>query len=200
MKYEYFISRRYLKSRKRTKLISFPTLFSFIVILLSVSSITIFLSIMNGFESIVVDRFLLLDSHIHLTGKGIDKLPDPDNLINKVKEIKDISGYSPYVQEKAMLISTNGTMVVTLKGIDLETVDDVSHFRSRIVFGSDDFTSFDSVQTSPGIILGDGVADHLGVLLGDKIRVMSFVRFLDFRYRLDIKYSYFIRLLLVLPY
>ncbi|MFC1556773.1 FtsX-like permease family protein [candidate division KSB1 bacterium] len=174
MNYEYFIARRYLKSKRRTRLVSFTTFFSFIVIVIGVACITILLSIMNGFESIVIDRFLTVDSHINVIGRGSDQFPDRERFYNILESNSLIEGYSPYVEDKVMLISERENMVVTLKGIDPEKVNSVSEFSNIIVYGSDDFTGADTVQARPGIILGDGVADRLGVLRGELIRVMSF--------------------------
>jgi len=174
MNYEFFIAKRYLMSKKRTGFISFSTLFSFIVIVLGVACITIIMSIMNGFESVVVDRFLALDSHVRIIGKGVDDLEEPDKIADILDSIPETAAYSPFILEKVMLISERETMVVSLKGIDLNTVDGVSKFHDVIVYGTGDFTSMDNPgQPRPGIILGEGVADRIGALRGDEIRIMS---------------------------
>jgi len=173
MNYERYIAGRYLKSKKRTGKISFTTLFSFIVIVLGAGCITVFLSIMNGFESVVIDRFLALDSHIRVTGKGEARFPDPDVFSAALSSIPEMSGYSPYIMQKAMLISERGRMVVTIKAVDSETVDRVSRLRRSVVYGTDNFTSLDTVQTYPGIILGSGLIDGLGVKLGETVKMMS---------------------------
>jgi len=172
MSYEYFIAKRYLRSKKRTGLISFTTFFSFIVILLGVACLTTILSILNGFESVVLDRFLAFDSHVKVMSKGEEQFPDAEQFTTTLKNIPQITGYSPYISAKAMLTSDYGEFITTLKGVDLETVDRVSRFRDKVIYGTNDFT-IDTVKTEFGIILGKATADKLLVTPGDEIRVMS---------------------------
>jgi len=174
MSYEYFIAKRYLRSKKRTGLISFTTFFSFIVILLGVACLTTILSILNGFESVVLDRFLAFDSHVRVMSKGEEEFPDIEQFKETIKNIFQITGYSPYITTKVILMSGSGEekIITTLKGVDLETVDGVSRFREKVFYGTDDFT-IDTAEKEFGIILGMDTADKLAVTLGEEIWIMS---------------------------
>ncbi|MFC1477241.1 ABC transporter permease [candidate division KSB1 bacterium] len=171
--YELFIAGRYLKSKKRGGIISFPTLFPFVVIVLGVACITIFLSIMNGFESVVIDRFLVLDSHVQIIGKGMDEFPEPEKFREILESIPEVAAFAPFVSGKVILFAER-TVPVTLKGIDLSRKEIVSGFQSTVGFGTNDFTSADSQSTHPGIVIGDGIAYQLGVIGSDEIRIMSY--------------------------
>lgn len=172
MSYEFFIAKRYLRSKKRTGLISFTTFFSFIVTLFGVASLTTILSIMNGFEAVVLDRFLAFDSHIIVTTKGDKPLPEGEQLEKAFNSISQIASYSPYVSAKVILMSEYDKVITTLKGIDLATVDNVSKIRDKIISGSTDFTLSGQI-VDYGIMLGKDTADNLLVSIGEEIVVMG---------------------------
>lgn len=172
MSYEFFIAKRYLRSKKRTGLISFTTFFSFIVTLFGVASLTTILSIMNGFEAVVLDRFLAFDSHIIVTTKGDKPLPESEQLEKAFNAISQVVSYSPYVSAKVILMSEYDKVITTLKGIDLATVDNVSKIRDKIISGSTDFTLSGQI-VDYGIMLGKDTADNLLVSIGEEIVVMG---------------------------
>ncbi len=174
MSFEYFISNRYLKSKKRSGFISFTTFFSFIVIFLGTACLTVILSIMNGFESIVIERFLAFDSHVRLLAKGETGIDNYSKIAEELNITDEVLVYSPFVQEKAMLETGKGRQVITLKGIDVESVNGVSKFNEKIVAGTENFKGIDGVtEAKPGIILGRGVADNLGLLPGEEVTIWN---------------------------
>ena len=172
MSYEVYIAKRYLRAKKRTGLISFTTFFSFSVIVIGVACITIIMSIMNGFESVVLDRYLAFDSHLTATKTGEDAFPDRGEFTGSLNLIPSINGYSPFVAVKAILMSEEDQHITTLKGIDLESIDDVSRFRDKVFYGTNDFM-LENEPAEYGIILGMEAADNLSVSVGDIIWVMS---------------------------
>ncbi len=172
MSFETFIAKRFLRAKKRIGLISFTTFFSFSVIVLGVACITTILSIMNGFESVVLERYLAFDSHITATKTGEDEFPEHMGFTNYLDANSNIQGYSQFVSARAILMSEEAEHITTLKGIDIETVDNVSRLRQHIFYGTDDF-SLDNQQVEFGIILGMETADNLVVTVGDRIWVMS---------------------------
>ncbi len=173
MTFESFISNRYLRSKKRTGFISFTTFFSFIVIFLGVGCISIILSVMNGFESIVLDRFLAFDSHVRIVSKGENNITDHDMIMEKLEDIQGVKASSPYIQEKVMIQAPRYRKVVNLKGIDLNTIDGVSEFRRKIILGTTDFKGEGVTERKRGIVVGKGVVDELAIVPGDELIIWS---------------------------
>jgi len=66
MSYEFFIAKRYLRSKRKTSFISVITIFSTGGILIGVAALIITFAIMNGFESEVRTRIIGFDAHIRL--------------------------------------------------------------------------------------------------------------------------------------
>ena len=63
MKYELLIGRRYLRSSRGNRFVSFISTISMVGVAIGVAVLIVVLSVMNGFEREVRDRILSLTSH-----------------------------------------------------------------------------------------------------------------------------------------
>ncbi|RKY85572.1 hypothetical protein DRQ09_07090 [candidate division KSB1 bacterium] len=173
MSFEVFISRRYLKSKKRTGFISYTTYISILGIFLGVTALIITMSIMNGFEGIVIKRFQSFDSHLKVYYKGMDRFPGEKSFISKVSSTGMVSGISPYIEGKAIITSPETSAGIILMGIDVKNIDKVSDIRNKVTFGSLSYLETENLDPYPGIILGRVLADKLAVKLYDEVQIIS---------------------------
>jgi len=173
MSFEVFVSKRYLKSKKRTGFISYTTYISILGIFLGVTALNISMSVMNGFEGVVLDRFHTFDSHLKVYHKGQDRFPDVDSFIAEVSSTGLVSGYSPYIEGKAIITSPEISTAIILKGIDINKIDDVSGIREKVTFGKLSNLEEEHLDPYPGIILGRVLADRLAVKLDDEVHLVS---------------------------
>lgn len=173
MKYEYFIAKRYLRSRRQTGFISLITYISIGGVTVGVAALIIVLSVMNGFESEVRNRIIGADAHIRIEtfhDKGVE---DWQGLIAKVKDIPHIIGVTPYIMDKGMIQCGKSTEGVLIRGIDPATVGQVSDLPKDIVYGSLDLEAPADGSQLPGIVLGKYLADRLVAIPGDTILIFS---------------------------
>ena len=172
-----WISYRYFRSKKRTGLISFTSYVSIFGIALGAFALLVTLSILNGFESEITARVIDLESHLRITGPGIDSklLPELNGLLNE----ENIDVIYPYTLKKSVLSSFGSDAIIRLKGIDPTVFQTKIMQQPVIIRGNNNFT----VPTAdlPGIVVGYRLADKLGLFLGDTVSVIN---------PLDIKSSY----------
>ena len=172
-----WISYRYFRSKKRTGLISFTSYVSIFGIALGAFALLVTLSILNGFESEITARVIDLESHLRITGSGIDSklLPELNGLLNE----ENIDVIYPYTLKKSVLSSFGSDAIIRLKGIDSTVFQTKIMQQPVIIRGNNNFT----VPTAdlPGIVVGYRLADKLGLFLGDTVSVIN---------PLDIKSSY----------
>lgn len=175
MSYEFFIARRYLKSKRKTGFISLITYISIFGVTIGVAALIIVLSIMNGFESEVRSRIIGFSSHIRLRTFHNQGLDDYKKIIKQIENFNHIVGISPYIDEKALIISKNKKSGVIIKGVDTETVGQVSDIENDIIYGTFDIGEIrtNKQKSLPGIVLGRYLADKLGVGLEDKVQILS---------------------------
>ncbi|MFQ5602481.1 MAG: lipoprotein-releasing ABC transporter permease subunit [bacterium] len=175
MSYEFFIAKRYLKSKRKTGFISLINYISIFGVMIGVAALIIVLSIMNGFESEVRSRIIGFGAHIELRKFHKVGIEDYPKIIDQIKDIEQIAGISPYIDEKALILARRKRSGVAIKGIDPKTVSQVSDIKNDVIYGTFEVgkVKMNSDRALPGIVLGRYLADKLGVGLGDKVQILS---------------------------
>ncbi len=180
MSYEMFIALRYLKSKRKTGFISLISYISIAGVTIGVAALIIVLSVMNGFESEVRSRFIGVDAHVKVRtfhDKGVENY---SSVMQQISDIPHIKAMTPYVHKKGLIKSKTETTGLIIRGIDTETVNDVTNIQKSINYGelnvgtvpAEDETAIQ--QNLPGIVLGFNLADRLMVTVGDKVILASF--------------------------
>ncbi|SHO58813.1 lipoprotein-releasing ABC transporter permease subunit LolE [Vibrio quintilis] len=158
---------RFSRSRKRNQLVSFISVSSMIGIAFGVSVIIVGLSAMNGFERELNHRVLSVIPHGEFEGvRG--PLHDWSKLIEKVDSFPDILAAAPYVRFVALAENGQQLKAVEVRGVDPISEDKVSDL-SKYILG-DSWKNFAPGQGQ--IILGQGVAERLGIKAGDSLTLM----------------------------
>ncbi len=168
--YYFFIALRYLKSKKRHKGISFNTLISIGGVSVGVMALLVVLSVMSGFHEDLQNKILGVNAHIVILDyRG--PISEYDDLVEKIKEEKDISSFAPFILGQVMVSSGDKAHGVFLKGIKPDMESKTTDIFKHVVEGNpDDLVSRDGI---PGIIIGKELSRSLGVFPGDRINIVS---------------------------
>ncbi len=169
MKYETFISLRYLKSKRRQSFISVITLISIAGVTLGVMALIIVLSVMRGFENDLKGKILGMNADIVVLKSG-GLIQAPDRIMKQIRSVPGVIGTSPFVYSQAMISSTLAATGVVLRGIDEKTVGSVTVLPKIIKRGGMHLKPGEGL---PGILIGNELARNLGVHVGDIVRVIS---------------------------
>ena len=164
----FYIGLRYTRARRRTRFISFITLTSVLGIALGVTALITVLSVMNGFEAELRERILGMTSHATITGMD-GQLREWRALEASLKEEPRVLGWAPYIEGQAMLNSGRRVSGTMLRGILPDYESRVSEVTGKLTSGSLD----DLKPGEFGIILGGELADYLGLIVGDKVTVIT---------------------------
>ena len=167
---ELFIAKRYLRSKRKTAFISTITYISFFGIMLGVAVLVIVMSVMNGFESEVMTRFISNDSHIRIRSFNDRPFEYDQDLENMLMSDSLITGHSPFIESYAM-IKGDYTEGALLRGVDIGTMESVNLLKDQIIAGKKEFGTED--DGLPGIILGKGMADKTASIIGNELFVIS---------------------------
>jgi len=168
MPFELTIGRRYLRSTGN-RFLSFISLISMVGVAIGVAVLIVVLSVMNGFEHELRSRILSLTSHATVTAFG-EGLADWEQLRATALENPRVTAAAPFVEAETLLIADRAegaSSAATLRGIEPSLEAQVSALGERLVAGS-----MDSLR--PGafaVILGEELANSLGVGLGDAVVV-----------------------------
>jgi lipoprotein-releasing system permease protein len=183
MGYEWFISLRYLKAKRRQGFISLISLISVAGVTVGVMALIVVLAVMTGFTDSLREKILGINSHIivqHI-GRGIT---DYHKVSSIVMQEAGVLAATPYIYSQTMLSVPDASTGAVVRGIDPDTASGVVSLGSQLREGSVMALSDENMQEDPetgrklshslpGIILGKELARSLRVGMGDNIRLFS---------------------------
>ncbi len=115
MSYELLIGRRYLRSGRGNRFISFISVISMIGVAIGVAVLIVVLSVMNGFEQELRGRILSLTAHATISGFG-DGLPDWQTLLEKARQNPEIADAAPYIEDQVLLVAADKSSGASVYG------------------------------------------------------------------------------------
>jgi lipoprotein-releasing system permease protein len=165
--FEWMLSLRYLRARRKEGFISVIAGFSFLGIMLGVATLIIVMAVMNGFRQELLSKILGLNGHL-LIQPLESPLTDYAAVAERVSKVDGIYLAAPLVEGQALASSpfnASGVVVRGMRGTDLAKLSQVSR---NIKAGSLD--GFDDAQ---GIAIGSRLAEQLSVRAGDNLTLVA---------------------------
>ena len=165
--FEWLLALRYLRARRQEGFISVIAWFSLLGIALGVATLIIVMSVMNGFRQELLTRILGINGHLSLYGES-NSIKNFDSLALKIRNIEGVISVTPMIEGQVMITArgvARGGVVRAFRPSDLAKRKTIS---SKIQSGSiADFKGKNS------IVLGERLAQKLGVRVGDKVTLIS---------------------------
>jgi lipoprotein-releasing system permease protein len=165
--YEWMLSLRYLRARRKEGFISVIAGFSFLGIMLGVATLIIVMAVMNGFRQELLDKILGLNGHLLI--QPLERpLTDWAAVADRVSKVPGVRLAAPIVEGQALASSpfnASGVLVRGIRGADLEKLGSIA---KNIQQGT-----LDGFDQRDGIIIGSRLADQLSVRAGDNVTLVS---------------------------
>jgi len=165
--FEWMLSMRYLRARRREGFISVIAGFSFIGIMLGVATLIIVMAVMNGFRQELLSKILGLNGHL-LIQPLESPLTDYAAVADRVSKVDGIYLAAPLVEGQALASSPFNASGVVVRGMLGADVAKLSQISNNIKQGTLD--GFDNGQ---GLAIGVRLAEQLSVRAGDNITLVS---------------------------
>ncbi|OOF10146.1 lipoprotein transporter subunit LolE [Salinivibrio sp. PR5] len=160
------IGRRFSRARQRNRLVSFISLSSVIGIAIGVMVIIVGLSAMNGFERELNQRVLSVVPHAQVFGVN-GTLEDWQQVKHQALQHPQVVAAAPYVEMTVLMEHGSALKPAQIRAVSPSDESAVSRIGAFIDGGWDSLPAGQS-----NIVLGQGVADSLGVKVGDWLTVM----------------------------
>ena len=136
-------------------------------LMLGVSVLIIVLSVMNGFDRELKQRVLGMVPHATITAAG-GGIEDWQALVNTIADKEGIEAAAPFVDAQGML--ANGDLV---RGTLVYGIDPGYERRVSIIADHMKQGALEDLQPGEfGILLGEILANYLGVAVGDKVTLV----------------------------
>ena len=165
--FEWMLSLRYLRARRKETFISIIAGFSFVGIMLGVATLIIVMAVMNGFRGELLDRILGINGHLIVQPVG-EPLTDYADVAARIREVQGVTYTVPMVEGQVLASGEkNGTgaLVRGVRGADLANIKAVSQ---NVRLGT-----LEGFDEQPGVAVGIRLAENLGLTLGDRITLVS---------------------------
>ena len=165
--FEWMLSLRYLRARRKEGFISVIAGFSFLGIMLGVATLIIVMAVMNGFRKELLDKILGLNGHLLI--QPLEKpLTDWEEVADRIAAIKGIKLAAPIVEGQALASSPFNAGGVLVRGIRLMDLEKLPSIINNIKQGS--LGGFDDGQ---GVAIGRRLADQLSLHAGDNVTLVA---------------------------
>ena len=162
-KSESLLIKRFLFSKKTDGYISVFSWFSVIGISLGVGAIIIVMSVMNGFRENLTNRLLGINSHLNIYSTSSTISIENINLLKNNLKKTDYKYIIESIETQGLIIKDNISRGVLIRGYD--KIENNHYLYKNIVKGKLFNDGFNQ------IIIGDSIANLIGVSVGDKIKI-----------------------------
>ncbi|HEY6482334.1 MAG TPA: lipoprotein-releasing ABC transporter permease subunit [Steroidobacteraceae bacterium] len=172
-----FVGLRYVRSRTRKFFVSFITWASLGGVCVGVAALIVILSVMNGLENDLRDQLVSLSAHARIvaraSGDERGDAPAPSEaewqaVQRMVRATTGVVGVARYVEIQGLAIRTPEMLPIILRGIDPRAESSVTELARSLKQGR-------LAALTPGsdhVIVGEIIAERLGVTIGDALTVL----------------------------
>jgi lipoprotein-releasing system permease protein len=168
--FERMLAGRYLRAKRAHGGVAMISIISFLGIMLAVAVLIVTMSVMNGFRETLLSRILGVNGHVY-----VDVQNRPPDDVNRIIQIIDqtsgVLHVTPLIDEQALATADGVASGVLVRGIRKQDLQELSMVSGSIRQGGS-LDYFEGVD-SPAIIVGDRLAQRLGVTEGMALSILS---------------------------
>src|SRR5258708_256628 len=101
--FERAVAGRYLRARKGERFVSIIAIFSLVGIALGVATLIVVTSVMSGFQTELVSRFLGVNGHVTIAAYAGQKIDNYDELTQKIRTMSGVRSALPFLDGQVLL-------------------------------------------------------------------------------------------------
>lgn len=173
MNYQIALALRHLGSKRMRGVPSLNTWISAGGVAVGVMALLTVLSVMGGLHKDLHDKILGVGSHITISMPGGGAFEDFDALSDRLEGVDGVVAAAPSVRGAALIAGAARSQGIDLRGIDPRRESKLSAMEGYMVAGTLDALGAEPESGVPGIVMGMELADRLGLLVGETVKVVS---------------------------
>jgi len=163
-----FIGLRYTRAKRRNHFISFISLMSMIGIALGIIVLITVMSVMNGFDREIENRVFSMWPPLTVTSVT-NSISNSHELQTLLLHQPDITAVAPYISGQILITNSGFVSPAMVNGIEPKEEQKISQLPQKMVQG----VLASLKPHSFNIVLGEELANHLEVIVGDKVTVVT---------------------------
>ena len=180
MRFEAFVALRYLRGKRKNFFISLITLISVAGVSVGVIALIVVMSVMTGFGNELRATIIGNRSHLEVTSFSGEPLTNYEKVITEIEALcPEIVASGPFIQIEALIesaaaqritSSTSGAFVI---GVDPARESLVTDLATNLTTEGGRSFGAGSLPEKKEIVLAYGLANRLGVRIGEKVKVIT---------------------------
>ena len=168
-RFEWMLALRYLRPRRKEAFISVIAVFSFLGIMLGVATLVVVMAVMNGFRAELLDKILGINGHLIVQPIDV-AFTDFSEVTDRIVKVPGVKAAMPIIEGQALASGatggSSGVLVRGVRGPDLLAME-------KVAGTVDDPAGLIDFDNSGGVAIGIGLAQSTGLLVGDKLTLIS---------------------------
>ena len=186
MRFEFFVAARYLRAKRRQAVVGVITAISVIGVAAGVASLIIALAITNGMRRDLQERLVGSTSHADLMRIAGDGIRDWRPLLARLRKVPHVTAAAPGLYGQVLISHGARSGGALIKGVIPEDENTVGDLLRSLKEGSAEALDPGSAvqrpteapgsattQVIPPIVIGQDMAETLGVKVGEGVVVIS---------------------------
>jgi lipoprotein-releasing system permease protein len=179
MRFELYIAARYLRAKRRQAVVGLVTLISVAGVAAGVAALVVALAITSGMRRDLQDRLMGSTAHVMLMRVKGDGIRDWQPLLERLRHLPHVAAAAPGMYEQVMVSHGPRAGFVLLKAIipaQERTVSDLLGLMNKgsaAELAPGETTVGVAGAALPPVVLGNELADSLGVTAGDEVMTTS---------------------------
>ncbi len=165
--FEWMIALRYMSARRSKGSVSIIALISALGIMAGVTALIVVLSVFNGFHKDLFDKLVGLNGHIFVQAPDAN-LSNYDQVAADLLHVPGVSKAVPLIEGQGYFTSQFGQSGGFIRGIEGRDLAQLPGIEGHVKSGT--LADFD---TGDGVVVGQRLADTLGIHVGDMITLNS---------------------------
>jgi lipoprotein-releasing system permease protein len=165
--FEWRLASRYLRARRSEGFISVTAGFSIAGIMIGVAALIAVTSVMNGFRQELFSKTMGLNGHAVAVKIG-EPFTNYDEAAAKVVTAPGVKAALPLIEGQVLVSAATGGFGAFVRGVSESSVKSVPLVAQNVIAGT-----LDGFDKQPGLAIGIGISNALGVNIGDTITLVS---------------------------
>lgn len=167
-RFEFMVAWRYLRARRRDRFVSIIAGLTLTGIALGVAALIVVTSVMNGFNTEIVNKLLGLNGHF--SAYPIEsRFTDYEKAAAELEQVDGVVAAIPYVEGQALASGPRSSYTgVIARGVTLASVEKLKLLHDGAILGF-----WDGWDDGDGVAIGRRLAEKLRLNVGDPLTLLS---------------------------
>lgn len=167
--FERAVAGRYLRARKGERFVSIIATFSLVGIALGVATLIVVTSVMSGFQTELVSRFLGVNGHVTIEAYAGQKIDNYEELTKRLRALSGVTSALALLDGQVLMTTaSNASHGGLVRGISQQDLRLLHRISDHILAGS-----LDDFKGDNALAVGISFAESYRVNIGDAVTLIS---------------------------